>query len=160
LHLVDATVAGDTPDARCDVRLVCEIRVVGKLVDANPAHRPAAGRAVANRRERGAVAFHRLMTVHARLGRWNVRDRRGLDRGVTVAAIETQLADVKPVAIRDGLYGTVADVGVPRGKVVPDARYRERRTEAARNGSHDRELVPPGRKDLAQWLRLLSAGGQ
>ena len=86
------------------------------------------------------------MAVHAGLRGRNVGDVRNLDRGVTVSAIETKLADVEPVAVRDGLNGTVAHVCVPRGKVVPDARDRERRTEAARDGGHDRELVPPGGK--------------
>ena len=79
---------------------------------------------------------------------------------MTVAAIETKLADVELVAVRDGLNGTVAHVRVPRGKEVPDARDRERRTDAARDGGHDRELVPPGREDLGQRLGLRGAGGQ
>ena len=58
--------------------------------------------------------------------------RSNLDRGVTVSAIETELADVEPVAVRDGLDGTVAHVRVPRGKEVPDARDREHRNETAR----------------------------
>jgi hypothetical protein len=60
---------------------------------------------------------------------------------VTVSAIETKLADVELMTVRDGLNGTVAHVCVPRGKEVPDAADRERRTEAARDGGHDRELV-------------------
>ena len=79
---------------------------------------------------------------------------------MTVAAIETELADVEPVAVRDGLNGTVAHVCVPRGKEVPDARDREHRTKAARDGGRDRKLVPPGGKDLGQWLGLEGAGGQ
>ena len=100
------------------------------------------------------------MAVHARLRGRNVGDGRNLDRGVTVPAIETELADVELVAVRDGLNGTVAHVRVPRGKVVPDARDRKQRNEAARDGGHDRELVPPRGKDLGQWLELRGAGGQ
>ena len=124
-HLVDAAVAGDTADSCRHVRAVREIRVVGQLVDANPAHRPAALGAVPNRCEQLAVPLHGLMAVHARLRGRNVGDVRNLDRGVTVSAIETKLADVELVAVRDGLNGTVAHVCVPRGKVVPDARDRE-----------------------------------
>ena len=40
-HLVDTTVAGDTADSRRHMHVVGEIGVVGKVVDANPAHRPA-----------------------------------------------------------------------------------------------------------------------
>ena len=77
-----------------------------------------------------------------------------LDRGVTVPAIETKLADVELVAVRDGLNGTVAHVCVPRREAVPDARDREQRTEAAGDGGHDRELVPPRGKYLGQRLGL------
>jgi hypothetical protein len=71
---------------------------------------------------------------------------------VTVSAIETKLSDVELVAVRDGLNRTVAHVRVPRRKIVPDARDRKQRTEATREGGYDRELVPPGRENLAQWL--------
>ena len=94
------------------------------------------------------------------LGGRNVRDGRDLDRGVTVAAIETELADVELMAVWDGLNGLVAHVRVPRGKVVPDARDHEDRTEAARDGGHDRELVPPRGEDLGQRLGLRGAVGQ
>src|SRR6185503_14979181 len=90
----------------------------------------------------------------------NVRDVRDLHRGVTVPAIETEFADVEPVAIRDGLSGTVAYVRVPRRKVVPDARGRDYRTENDHEGGHERELVPPGWENLGQWLGLRGAGGQ
>ena len=117
-HLVDPAVAGDAADACRHVHVVREIGVVGKLVDANPAHRPAAGGAVPNRCEQRAVLLHGQMAVHARLRGRNIRDGRRLDRGVTVSAIETELADVELVAVRDGLIRTVADVRVPRGKEV------------------------------------------
>jgi hypothetical protein len=90
------------------------------------------------------------MAVHTRLRGRNVGDVRDFDRGVTVAAIETKLADVELMAVRDGLNGTVAHICVSRGTVVPDARDRKRRNEDARDGGYDRELVPPGREDLAQ----------
>ena len=118
-------------------------------MDANPAHRPAAGGAFANRRELLAVPLHGRMAVHAGLRGRNVRDRRKLDRGMTVPTIETQLADVKFVAIWNRLNGTIANVRVPRRKVVPDARYCERRTEDAHDGRHDRELVQPRGEDLS-----------
>jgi hypothetical protein len=99
------------------------------------------------------------MAVHARLRGRKVGDARKLDRGVTVTAIETELADVELVAVRDGLNGTVAHVCVPRGEVVPDARYRKRWNEKTRDGGDERELVPRGGKNLAQWLGLLGAAG-
>src|SRR5215217_2509063 len=154
LHLVDAAVTRDAADSCRQVRVVREVGVVGKLVHPNPAHRPAGRGTLPNRCERCAVPFHQLMAVHAGLGGRNVRDGRHLDRRVTVPAVETELADVEPVAVRDGLYGTVAHVRVPGGEVVPDARDGEDRTDGARDGGHDRELVPPRGKDLRQRLRL------
>ena len=115
-HLVDAAVAGDAANPCAHVRVMGEVGVVGKVVNANPAHRPAALSAFTNRCKRLAVPLHGLMAVHAGLRGRNVRDRRNLDRGVTVSAIETKLADVELVAVRDRLNGTVAHVGVPRGK--------------------------------------------
>ena len=68
-HLVDAAVAGDAADAGRHVRVVGEIGVVGKLVDANPAHRPAALGAFTNRRERLAVLLHeRWQFMQVRVG--------------------------------------------------------------------------------------------
>ena len=151
-HLVDSTVTGHTANAGRHVHVVGEIREVRKLVDANPVHRPAAGVAVANRCEFLAVLLHERMAVDAGARRRNVRHGGRLDRGVAVSAIETKLADVELVAVGYGLNGTVAHVGVPRGKGVPDARDRERRTDAACNGGQNRELVPPRRKNLSQWL--------
>ena len=101
LHLVDAAVAGDAADSCGHVRVMGEVGVVGKLVHANPVHRPAALGAFPNRCELLAVPLHGLMAVHAGLRGRNVRDGRSLDRGVTVSAIETKLADVER-----WLYGT------------------------------------------------------
>src|ERR1051325_808730 len=158
-HLVYAAVAAHTADAGRNVRAVREVGVVGQLVNANPMHGPATLGAVADRREQCTVLFHGQMTVHARLRRRNVGDVGSLDRCVTVAAIETELADVESVAIRDGLNGTVSDVGVPRRKVVPDASSRERRTEDHRNGGDERELIPRAGEYLTQWLGPPDAGG-
>jgi hypothetical protein len=79
---------------------------------------------------------------------------------VTVSAVETELTDVEPVAVRNRLNRTVAHVCVPRREVVPDARGRERRTENAGEGGHEREFVPPRGEDLGQSLGLRGAGEQ
>ena len=161
-HLVDAAVAGDAADSRRDMRVVGEMGVVGQLVDANPAHRPAAGGAVANRCELLAVPLHDLMAVHAGLGGRHVRDGRNLDRGVAVSAIETKLADVELVAVGDGLNRTVAHICVPRGKAgtrcprsrAPERGCRRRRrrsgacsTKEGRSGSMAR--APERRRVIA-----------
>ena len=78
-HLVDAAVAGDTADSCRHVRVVGEVGVVGKLVDANPAHRPAAGGAVPNRCELLAVLLHESDGSSCRSG-WAERSRRQKSR--------------------------------------------------------------------------------
>jgi hypothetical protein len=77
---------------------------------------------------------------------------------VAVTAIEAKLADMEPVAVGDGLNRAVADVCVPRRKVIPDASGRERRTEDDRHGGDERELIPRRGKYLTQWLGPRSAG--
>ena len=139
-HLVDAAVAGDTADAARHVRVVVEVGVVGKLVDANPAHRTAARDAVRESVRALAVLLHRLMAVHAGLRRRHVRDGRNLDRGVTVPAIETELADVELVAVRDGLNGTVA---------------RRPCTTEKRNTRRRRSRAPE--RDCPRWRRRSGA---
>jgi hypothetical protein len=79
---------------------------------------------------------------------------------VTVTAIETELPNVKAMAIFNGLIGRVAYVCVPRGKVVPDDCDGERRNNGAHQGGHNRELIPPRGEDLGQGQGLRSAGGQ
>jgi hypothetical protein len=143
-------VACDAADTGRDVHAVREIGVIGKLVDADPAHRPSAGEAVPNRSELRAVLFRGLVAVHAGLGRRDVRDVGNFNRRVTVPAIQTEFADVQLVAVRNRLYRLIADVRVPRRKVVPDTRYHQHRTEDARNGRHDRKVVPPTGEYLSQ----------
>src|SRR5262245_45203823 len=77
---------------------------------------------------------------------------------MAVAAVDGKFAGVKLVAIRDGLNRAIADVRIPRGKEIPDARNGERRADGARDRSNKGEPVPPRREDLGQWLGLRSAG--
>ena len=149
-HLVDATVAGDTADSPRHVHVVREIGVVGKIVDANPAHRLVVRGAGSNRCERLTVPHHGQMAVHAGLRGRNVRNGGYLDRGMTIPTIDIELAGVEFVAVRDGLNGTVADVCIPGGKKVPDSRNCEHRDEHTADRGHDRELVPTRGKNLRQ----------
>ena len=44
------------------------------------------------------------MAGHTGFGRWNAREIAFFNRGVTIAAIDSQLADVMAVAERNGLF--------------------------------------------------------
>src|SRR5262245_15492765 len=79
---------------------------------------------------------------------------------MAIAAIETELSDVKLVAVRDRLHRLVAHVRVPRRKVVPDARDHDHRSEGSHDCGDERQLVPTWGKNLCQWLGLLGVGGQ
>jgi hypothetical protein len=57
---------------------------------------------------------------------------------VTVPAIETEVADMELVAVRNGLNGTIAHVRVPGREKVPDAGDRKRRSETARDSGDER----------------------
>ena len=158
VHLVNPAVARHAADASRYVRVVREVSVVGESVDSDPMHRPTAGGTVPNRREHCAVLFDKPVAVHAGLRRRNVRDGRRLNRGVTVSAVETELADVQSVTVRHRLNGSIAHIRVPRGKVVPNAGHCGARNENAGERSNEREFVPPGRKYLGQCLGLPAAG--
>ena len=130
LHLLDVAVAAHAADARADVGVVVEVGVVGQLVHAHPAHRAPGRGALADRGERLARARDRAVAVHARLRRRHVRDRRGLDRRVAVAAVELELARVQAVAVGHGLDRAVADLEEAGREVVPDEGDRGRRARA------------------------------
>jgi hypothetical protein len=70
---------------------------------------------------------------------------------VTVPAVETELAHVELVAVRDGLDRAVAHVRIPRRKEVPDARDRECRAEGAGYRADEWKLIPPGWEYLGQY---------
>ena len=61
-------------------------------------------------RRNGLLAKISRMAVHAGLGRRNAGERRFLDRGVAVAAVDAVAADVPFVAELDGLFAR--DVGL------------------------------------------------
>jgi hypothetical protein len=57
---------------------------------------------------------------------------------VTIPAIEAELADVEPVAVRNRLNWLVAHVRIPRREVVPNAGHGGGRHEDAGEGGHER----------------------
>ena len=86
--------AGGTADTLCDMDRMIEVDVAGKLVDALPTDRPVFGQACPHRRQHLGIGPNLGMAGHAGFGRRQPRKTRFLDRGVTVAAIESQAADM------------------------------------------------------------------
>ena len=159
-HLVHPPVAGDAADSLVNVNVVIEIDELRQIVDALPGDRFAAAKTGADRLQHGAaepdllmaVAPDLGMAVHARLGRRDAGEGRILDRGMTVAAIDAELADMVLVAERDGLdprqfglayVGRPADdieepaAQRPQHKESREARFRDRIETAVKNLRHN-----------------------
>lgn len=118
-HLVDRAVAGVAADALGDVNAVIEINEVGELVDAGPLQRFAGAVAGANGLKELGVGPDLRVAVHARLGRRDSGEAGGLDRGVTVAAVDAESGDMMLMAERDGLR--LADAGIGhKGRALHD----------------------------------------
>src|SRR5262249_37492062 len=83
-HLTDGPMAGVAAHAFIDVNAVIEKNEVRELVDARPLQRLPAAITGAHRLEHGCVRPDLRMAVHAGLGRWNTRETRLFDRGMTV----------------------------------------------------------------------------
>ncbi len=89
-HLIDRTVAGIAAHPFGDMNAVIEKDKVGELIDPRPLQRFAGAVAGAHRLEHGRVRPNLRMAVHAGLGGGNACEARNLDRGVAVAAIDSQ----------------------------------------------------------------------
>lgn len=94
------------------MKTVVEIGVVGEIVNSGPPDRRAGFVALAQGIELVVLLPHQIVTVHADLcGRYRCH-RCSLDRRVAIATIDGKVSGVNPVAIRNGLFRTVADVCV------------------------------------------------
>ena len=146
-------VAQPTP-AR-DVRPVVE--VARSRAGCAPAPSGSGGRSTSLSRITASVArvaLDHAVAVHAHLGRRHHGDRRAVDGGVAVEAVDAEVAGVELVAVGDRLHRLVADVGVARREVVPDAADRERRNHGAAGRDAQRQLVGPAREDLRHALSV------
>ena len=121
-HLIDPTVTGFATNANMNVNAVIEVNEVGRIVDARPSNRTILPKARADGFQRRAVCPNLLVAVHAHLCRRNPGKGRRLDRGMAVAAVDSQSRHVMLVAERhrlianDLLFGDVrrADNAAPR----------------------------------------------
>ena len=93
-HLIDRAVARGAADAFVDVNAVVEIDKVGKPVDFHPLNRLVGAVTLANGFEVRSVGKQDGMAIHAGFRRRDARNGGSLNRGVTIAAIESIIADV------------------------------------------------------------------
>lgn len=102
-HVRDITVARGATDTLSDVDAVIEIDVFGKVVDADPLNRLVVTVTSPDWLEVGTVCPNLGMTVHTGLCWGHTRRSGGLDRGVTITAIDTVVTDMVFVAELDWL---------------------------------------------------------
>src|SRR6185503_15122315 len=105
---------------------VVEVDEVRQVVDLDPRDRQPAPEAGAHRLQVWAIRPDLGVAVDARLARRNARTGRLLDRGVAVAAIDTELTGVVLVAELDGLRARDRFLGHVR-RPVDEREHPERR---------------------------------
>ncbi len=158
-HQIDSPVTSRTPDAFVHVNAVIEISKVGKVVHPRPLDRLARAPALSDRFEIRAVRPDLRMAIHACLGRRNPGEGELLDRRVTIAAINSVIADVMLMAELNGLLARNVGLSVIRRAVEfeqqpDDYGDEEDRAEDADFGDE----IGASMKDLAH-RRLGSGGG-
>ena len=113
-HAVHGAVTGIATYTLVDVNAVIEISEVGKIVHPRPDQRLAALVALPDRLKQRRVGPDLGVAVHTGLGGRNTGEAGGLDRGMTVAAIDSQAGYVMLVAERNRLrfaHPGIGDVG-------------------------------------------------
>ena len=121
-HLIDPAVTTHAADAAGHVGAVIEVGVVGEVMNLHPLHGLTRLVALPDWSELGARRPNFAVTVHARLCRRDRRMRTVFDGAVAIPAIDAELAGVQRVAVRNRLFGHVADIRRFRRSAVPDER--------------------------------------
>src|SRR5262249_18376875 len=141
-HAIDAAVASRAADALVHVNAVIEVDELGEVMDPRPLDGLPALEARSHRLEHRTVCPNLRMTVHAGLGRRDSRERGGLDRGVTVAAVEALAPDVVLVTERYWLLPCDARLSDVRRSADGVEQPTERRQEEDRaENAHARDCV-------------------
>src|SRR6187431_2628602 len=145
-HLIDPPVTAHAADAAGHVGAMVEVDVVGEVVDLHPLDRVTRLVALADGRELGARRPDLAVTVHARLRRRNGGVRAVLDGAVAIPAIDAELAGVQRVAVRDRLFGHVADIRRFRRSAVPDERDQVDRRDSKYDSCDLPSFIGPARE--------------
>ncbi len=143
-HLINGTVAGRTADTLLNMNAVIKKDEIGQLIDSFPMKRFLTGEALTNWRQHGRIGPHARMAGHAGFG-WRDSCKRGFfNRGMAIAAIQSQPCNVVLMTkghlllARDVLVGGVRRAidevdHTPKGKEAKEAAHqcRSRETVAA-----------------------------
>ena len=148
-HFVDRPMTGLAGKPLFEMDAVIEVRKIGQIMNSRPTQRLAGAEAFADRLEHGTVGIELRMTVHTRLGRRDIGEVRIFDTGMTVAAIQANIAHVMFVAKRYGLLPNNAHFGVVRRTNVKGSQCDSPRHEKnCPENTHPGDRVHAGMKDL------------
>ena len=112
-HLVHAPVTRRAPHALVNVNAVIEIGVIRQVVNSDPLNRFTAAKTDTNRFEIRALGPNLFVAIHAGVGRGHSGGSGGFDRRMTVAAIQTVVANMVLVTKLDRLLAFNPQAGVP-----------------------------------------------
>jgi hypothetical protein len=157
-HLIHFAVTAHATDPAFDMDGMIEVNVIGRLMDPLPSNRVTTRPAHSHRFKLPAVCFDRLVAIHARLRRRDLRDGRLLDTGVAVEAREPQAARVLLVGERDWLDRREADARVLGRPVVVQTRQAKDGREDRSGGRAANQGISLPREDEGQdcLLALIS----
>lgn len=114
-HLADRAVTGHTADTFFNVNAVIEINEVGEIIDANPLNRFVVPKTLAYRLQHYSGGMDLRVAGHASVRRRNTGEIALFDRGVAIAAIDAELADVMAMAEGNRLLANDAGLRDIRG---------------------------------------------
>ena len=144
-----------TTDTFVHVNAVIEVGVVRQVVHANPLDWFACSKTRAHRFEIWAIGPDLFVATHARVGWRHTRGRGCLNRRVTVATIDSVVADVMFVTELDWLLSFDPLPGVPRRTIQLNSDPQQSDTD--KKGAVDRDFSQRVRtvmEDLGHACRI------
>ena len=156
-HLVNAAVTLHATHSTRDMRGVIEIGVITKLVNLDPFDGHTRFVALTHLGEARTVLMNLRVAIHACLRRWHCSVRCRLDGVVAVPAIETKLANVQRVAVRDWLFRLILAVECLWTKSISNQQRDVERSDRAHNQYEWKQRVrPAGKQESAHLFRSVA----
>lgn len=138
-HLMYLPVTGHTSDAFSNVRTVIEIGVTGQVIDTYPLQGLARRKTIADGGQHRAILPDLRMAGHTDFGGGYSSEGGVLDRGVTVATVDAEVADMMLVAEGDRLCADNADASC-----VGSARHDQQKANQPTNEKYSTNNTASG----------------
>ena len=156
-HLINAAVALQATHSTRDMRGMIEIGVITQLVNLDPFDGHARFVALTHLRETRTVLMNLRVAIHACLRGWHGSVRCRLDGVVAVPAIESKLANVQRVAVRDWLIRLILAVECLWTESVGNQQRDVERSDRAHNQYEWKQRVrPAGKQESAHLFRSVA----